>query len=186
MKKLSIFGGASALVLAVAAYAAPGDGRAKMDADGNGAISKSEAMAAADMHFKKMDVDGNGVLDKGDKEAKIKAHFSKMDADGNGAVTEAEFMAAHEARMEKREGRKAAMGEQRNHKMGKRGHGGKGGWMKADTNGDKAISQAEFRAAAQARFSKQDTDGNGEVTKEERQAAHKTMRGEHHRDREAG
>ena len=40
----------------------------------------------------------------------------------------------------------------------------------ADSNGDKAISRAEFRAAAEARFAKADTNGDGKITQEERKA----------------
>ena len=41
----------------------------------------------------------------------------------------------------------------------------------ADTNGDKAISQAEFRASAEARFAKADANSDGTVTAEERKGS---------------
>ena len=59
---------------------------------------------------------------------------------------------------------------------GMRGHHGKRGGHhgmmmgKADTNGDKAISQAEFQTAALARFDAADANKDGQVTAEERQA----------------
>ncbi|MEY4869742.1 MAG: hypothetical protein RIS11_936, partial [Pseudomonadota bacterium] len=40
----------------------------------------------------------------------------------------------------------------------------------ADSNGDKAISQSEFRAAAEARFAKADTNKDGSITPDERRA----------------
>jgi hypothetical protein len=48
----------------------------------------------------------------------------------------------------------------------------RGGMMmgKADTNGDKAISQAEFETAALARFDAADANKDGQVTAEERAA----------------
>jgi hypothetical protein len=46
----------------------------------------------------------------------------------------------------------------------------------ADTNGDKAISRAEFDAATVARFTKADANGDGTITKEERRAARQEMR----------
>ena len=59
----------------------------------------------------------------------------------------------------------------RGHHGDKRGgHGGPGGWMKADANGDKAISQAEFETAALARFDAADANKDGQVTAEERAA----------------
>jgi hypothetical protein len=56
------------------------------------------------------------------------------------------------------------------------GHGKRGGHHgmmmmgKADTDGDKAISQAEFQTAALARFDAADANKDGQVTAEERQA----------------
>ena len=47
---------------------------------------------------------------------------------------------------------------------------------RADTNGDNAVSKAEFDAAVEARFAKVDTDGSGTITAEEREAAHTAMR----------
>ena len=44
-----------------------------------------------------------------------------------------------------------------------------------NTNGDQAISRAEFDAAVQARFAKLDSDGNGALSAEEREA-HKAER----------
>jgi hypothetical protein len=43
--------------------------------------------------------------------------------------------------------------------------------MKADTNGDGALSRAEFIARAEARFARIDADRNGVLTREERRAA---------------
>jgi EF hand len=41
---------------------------------------------------------------------------------------------------------------------------------RADTNGDKAVSQAEFRAAAEARFTKADANNDGTISADERKA----------------
>jgi hypothetical protein len=41
---------------------------------------------------------------------------------------------------------------------------------RADSNGDKAISQSEFLAAAEARFAKADTNKDGSITPDERRA----------------
>ena len=63
--------------------------------------------------------------------------------------------------------------------MGKRHEreGGRDGRMdimaRADSNGDKAISQPEFRAAAEARFAKADTNKDGSITPDERKAGRK-------------
>jgi Ca2+-binding EF-hand superfamily protein len=169
MTKTKIIAGLLAMTAASAAiYAAPG---MKADADGDKIVTKAEAVAAADARFAKMDANADGVLNEADKAAKVKAHFAKMDADQNGAISEAEFVAAHEMRAEKREDR-------REKRMGHGGmmgrHGGHHGGMKmlaiADTNGDKAVSQAEFRAVAEARFAKADANSDGTISAEERKA----------------
>jgi Ca2+-binding EF-hand superfamily protein len=46
----------------------------------------------------------------------------------------------------------------------------------ADTNSDGAITTAEFTAAALQRFDAMDTNKDGQVTPEERQAAREQMR----------
>lgn len=169
MTKTHIISGLLAATFASATlYAAPG---MKADADGNRAISKTEAMAAADARFAKMDANGDGSLNQADKAATVAKRFATMDSDKNGSLSEAEFVAAHEARVEKRTDR-------REKRMGRGGPDGKmgrhGGGMKmlarADTNGDKTISRAEFRAAAEARFAKADANRDGSVTADERRA----------------
>jgi EF hand len=168
MKNLTMIGGVSALILiATAAMAAPTVGRAKTDADGNGTVTKAEAMSTADARFAKLDADGNGQIDKADRAARVKARFAKMDADGNGSVTEAEFIAANEARTNARQGRNGNSGEGR--RVGKRvSNGGDvGKWGKADTNNDQAISRSEYNAATLARFSAKDKDSNGELSGDE-------------------
>lgn len=170
MNKIQILGGLFAVSLTSAAlYAAPG-----MTADG---VTKAEAMAKADERFAKMDVNNDGTLNQADRAAKMKERFAKLDADKNGAINEAEFVAAHEARMEKREDRREMRGERKGgghkgHRMG--GRGGMGGGMKmlalADANGDKSVTKAEFRTAAEARFAKADTNNDGTISAEERKA----------------
>jgi len=98
-----------------------------------------------------------------------------MDKDGNGKLSPEEAQAMHGKRRGK------AMGGGKGMHEGMRGHRGGHGMMmmaKADTNGDQQISKAEFTAAALARFDTADANKDGKVTKEERQAAHKAMRGE--------
>ncbi len=175
----------SVVLLGTAAvFAAPGQGRMKADADGNGVITKQEAMQAAEARFAKMDANADGLLNKDDREARSKQRFAKMDANGDGSVTEEEFMAAREARQAKRAERRAkGEGKRRGGKMGKRGRKMAMLLKKADSNQDGALSKSEFLAHAEARFARADADNNGEVTKEERRAARKKMREERKRAR---
>jgi hypothetical protein len=180
MRYLSLIGAVSVITLAAAAFALPGDKPSKMDIDGNGAVSKAEAMTAADTMFARMDENKDGQLSAADREAGMKARFQEMDADKNGSVTEAEFLAAHQQRMEERQ----AKGERHHgpHRGKHGGRGGPGGGMAmlkaADTNGDMAVTKAEFQTAAETRFSKADSDKNGSLSAEEQKAARKAMRAE--------
>ena len=173
----SIAAATIALLGTAAVTAATGDGRMKADADGNGVLTQPEAMAAADARFARMDANNDGRIDPSDRLARAKARFAKMDVDGDGSVTEAEFLAARDARMEKRAKRKSASREgRRGGKMRKRG-GRMGKIMqRADADNDGAVSQAEFRAAAQARFTRADANNDGQVTREERRAQRKMRR----------
>jgi hypothetical protein len=176
MKKLSIYAGLMAFsaMSASAIYAAP-DGRA--DQDGNRVVTKAEAMAAADAVFAKMDANADGTLNEGDKTAMLAKRFAAIDTDKNDSISQAEFMAAHEMLGERRMSRREKRMEHR--KMSKRHkrEGGRGGPMdmmaRADSNGDKAISQPEFRAAAAARFAKADANKDGRITPDERKAGRK-------------
>ena len=174
MKKLSIYAGLMALTVtsAAAVYAAPG---AKADQDGNRIVTKAEAMAASDARFARMDANQDGMLNAADKSAMMAKRFAAMDADKNGSVSEAEFMAMHEARADRREDRQAKRMERG--KMGAQGgrRGGRamGMMARADTNGDKAVSQAEFRTVMEARFTRVDANKDGSISAEERQAGRK-------------
>ena len=176
MKKLSIYAGLMAFsaMSASAIYAAPDE---RADQDGNRVITKAEAMAAADAVFTKMDANGDGTLNDGDKAAMLAKRFAAIDTDKNGAISQAEFAAAHDMRGERRADRREKRMEHR--KMSKRHkrEGGRDGRMdmmaRADRNGDKAISQPEFRAAAEARFAKADTNKDGRITPDERKAGRK-------------
>ena len=182
MKKLPLIAGASALLLAAAVYAAPAVIGGKTDADGNGMVSKSEAMAAADSRFAKLDVNGDGVVNATDKDAKLKLRFAEMDTDKNGALTQAEFVANFANKSRDRNMAKNGEGEGRRH-GGRGGHGMKM-LQNADTNGDQAVTRDEFRAAFNANFTKADSNGDGSLSDAERQAMRKQLRGDRHGGRE--
>lgn len=185
MRKLPLIGAISIVALATAAFAAPVATPSKMDADGNGTVSKVEAMAAADAKFAKMDANSDGTLNAADREAKIKVHFQEMDADKNGAISEVEFIAAHKDRMENRADKLAKRGGE-GHRGARHGggHGGMGrggdgmGLMKgADANNDLAVTKAEFRTAAEARFTKSDVNKDGALSADEQKAGRMGKRG---------
>jgi hypothetical protein len=151
-----------------AVYAAPG---LKADANGDNAVTKAEALAAADARFSRMDANGDGALNEADKAARVAQRFAAMDSDRNGSLSQAEFVAAHEARAEKRAERQASRGTDRGQRGAMRRHGGGMKMLaRADANGDKAVSAAEFRAMAEARFDRVDANRDGTISAEERQA----------------
>jgi len=93
----------------------------KIDADGDGQLTKEECKAAkktrrgehGKKRFEKRDTNSNGVIDRDEFGGKDE-RFAKMDADGNGELTREEIKAAHKAR-------RAQRGER-----GERGEGSKG------------------------------------------------------------
>lgn len=192
-KKMTLLTLGAALV-AVPVLAAPGGDRNMGDANNDGVLTRAEAETHAKAMFVKLDVNKDGKLDLADRAArhaeKRAQMFDRLDANKDGSISKAEWDQADAARQAKRAEWKAKRGERagapgngaerhamRGHHGGKRGgHGGPGGWMKADANGDEAISQAEFVTGALARFDRMDANKDGKVTAEERQAMRQTMR----------
>lgn len=175
-KKISLFTLAAALV-AVPVLAAPGG------ADGQGVQTRVDAEAKAAQMFARMDANKDGKIDATDRAAqhaeKQSKMFASLDADGNGSISKAEWdkhSADRSAKRAERGEKRADAGEagkgKRHHGMRGGKRGGHHGMMmgKADTNGDKAISQAEFQTAALARFDAADANKDGQVTAEERKA----------------
>ena len=172
-KKISLFALAAALV-AAPVLAAPGDG----------VQTRADAQARATQMFAKMDANKDGKLDTSDRAAqraeRQAKRFTSLDADGNGSISKAEWdqhgadRAAKRAERGEKRASAGEAGEGKRHGM-RGGHGKRGGhhgmmMSKADTDGDKAISQAEFQTAALARFDAADANKDGQVTAEERQA----------------
>ena len=176
MKKLSLYAGL--MVLSVTSTAALHAAPVKADSDGNHIITKAEAMAAADARFAKIDVNGDGTLNAADRTAMMAKLFVMMDSDKNGAISQSEFMAAHEAGAERRADRRERRMERIGASMREARQRGRFGGMamvaRADTNRDKAVSQAEYRAAIDARFTKADANQDDSISIEESQAARKT------------
>ena len=174
MKKISLLTLGAALI-AAPVFAAPGQG-AKGDADANGTLTRAEAQAHATEMFARMDVNKDGKLDASDRSAKradMQAKmFERLDANKDGNISKAEWDQHSADRVAKRAEKRADAGDG---KRGMRGHHGKRGghgmmMARADTDGDKVISQAEFQTAALARFDAADANRDGQVTAEERAA----------------
>ena len=178
MKKKLIFLTLGAALIAVPVLAAPGS------ADRNATQTRAEAQAHAAERFAKMDANKDGKLDASDRAARhaeMQAKmFERLDANKDGSISKAEWDQHGADRAAKRADKRADAGEGK--RDGMRGHHGKRGGHrgmmmgKADTDGDKAISQAEFQTAALARFDAADANKDGQVTAEERQAQRGALR----------
>lgn len=155
--------------------------------------TREQAEQRAGTMFARLDVNGDGEISPADREARAQQRFDKMDADGDGAISREEFAAVRENRTAMREERRAARearqgeGAKRGERMarredrrGMRGagmRGARGMLRQADADGNGAISQAEFTAAALARFDAADANNDGTVTREERRNARPERRG---------
>ncbi|MBA4762852.1 EF-hand domain-containing protein [Sphingomonas sp.] len=111
----------------------------------------------------RVDTNGDGLISKAENRAMVEARFARMDADKDGTVEVGEGRKG----MGKGKGKWKRGGEGR-------GPGGPGGpamaMKKADTNGDGAISKAEFDAMSAQRFAKLDTNKDGKIDAAEMQA----------------
>lgn len=196
MKTIAIGLSAAALMLAGGgAYAAQGQGTRWGDADGNGVLTRAEAQTQAAARFGRLDQNKDGKLDQADRqlarEARKTRMFERLDTNKDGQITKAEFtadrgpangarrMASAEQGAVKQDGVKHDGRGRGGHRWGGRGGHRGGGMMMgkmADANNDGAVTQAEFAAAALKRFDTIDANKDGQVTKEERQAAREQMK----------
>ncbi|GGB88263.1 hypothetical protein GCM10011494_03210 [Novosphingobium endophyticum] len=180
IKGISIAISAAALAMCGIAYAQMSGDKAGFDANSDGVIARAEAQAAAKAMFAKFDANKDGKLDQSDREAHHQEMRGKMfemlDTDKDGSISKQEFMAG---KRPGREGMRGHHGAGMGKHLGK--HGGGHGMMmmqKADADNDGAVSQAEFLAAANKRFDMADANKDGNVTKEEREAAREKMKAE--------
>lgn len=120
---------------------------------------KGAMMERHKAHLAEVDTDGNGKVSKAEAEAAREAHFKSADVDGNGSVSLEEFEAMSERR------RKMKL----KHKF-----------ERSDKNNDGVLTSDELGSRRGGHFEKMDTDGDGEISRDERKAAHKMM-GKHRR-----
>lgn len=159
---LAVFGATASLAQTAPAGEAQRIQRGPMGAGAE--ITRTQVQERSTAAFARMDANGDGMLNAADREARRTAAFDRIDADGNGAISREEFAA-------RQQGQPGVRGEARGAKRGMamgmmRGMRGMGGG-KADTNGDQAVSQAEFAAAALARFDAADANKDGRITADE-------------------
>lgn len=127
----------------------------------------------------RFDTNGDGLISKAENRAMVEARFARMDADKDGMAE------AGEARKGMGKGKWKRGGERRGPDgpggpgMGGPGMGGPGhgkAMAKLDTDGDGAISKAEFDAMSAQRFAKLDTNSDGKIDATEMKAQHDKAR----------
>ena len=148
---------ASASFMAVALVgptAAQTAAAAKGDANGDGVLTRDEAMAQADARFDRLDTNKDGRLTPDE----MQPHRPMGSAD----ATPPPPPPADGASPPPMTG------------PGGRGFGGRM-FARLDTNGDGVIDREEYRALAARRFDRMDTNKDGKVDAAERQAARDAM-----------
>ena len=110
-----------------------------------------------------MDSNHDQIISQAEWEQTRTALFQRLDSNGNGFI-EAEERQAQREQIQNR---------MRQHQQQR--------VLQADSDGDQRISQQEFAAMGDSRFSRLDTDSDGQITPAEREAFKQTMRQMHGR-----
>lgn len=115
----------------------------------------------ADKHFKMMDSDGDGKITRSEHAAGAKKMFAQCDANRDGIVTATEMDAA----MATQGGKPNKHDKTAAQKI-----------QEIDQNGDGQLTAAEHEAGSEKMFAKMDKDGDGSLSKDECDAAMKTLK----------
>jgi hypothetical protein len=145
----------AAVIGPTAAQTAPAP---KGDADGDGVLTRDEAMAQADARFDRMDVNKDGKLSADEMRPRGPMGGPGMPPPPPPGT----------------EGAPPPPPPPGGPGMGGRGAGGRM-LARIDTNGDGEIDREEFRAQAARRFDRMDTNKDGKIDAAERQAARDAM-----------
>jgi len=166
----------------------------KMDADKNGAITKTEIDGLHTEMFNDFKGFRGGHMTMGDPSAA----FDQVDANNDGSISRDEFAAAREQRFERRIERREEIKdgdkspkegkEVRRHVMRMHGPGRFGGRMivMADTNSDGQITLAEAEAMALQHFDQMDANKDGQITPEERRAGRPMIIKQYREEKKSG
>lgn len=149
----------------------------RMDTDGDGTVTRADALAFASDRFARMDANGDGQITKDERRAARQARrgerMARMDADGDGMISQAEMTAIAADRAARRFARLDTDGDglvsvadaaqrggrhgEDRRRQGERAAGGKRG----------PATQAMMEARILKRFDRLDTDGDGVVTRQD-------------------
>lgn len=164
-----------AATFSMGATAAPGK-MAALDLNGDTFVDQTEFLSAANQRFAKMDADGNGAVTKDERRAfrdlqredRAQLRFEKKDANNDGLISQQEDIDARAARDEKREAARAKRQADRGEKQRSwEGHRGDRKRFNPDANDDGVVDVAEHSAAAQQTFTRLDKNGDGVLSADE-------------------
>lgn len=171
----------------------------RLDKNGDGAISKSEAPEQVWTRLSKLDKNGDDTVSKEEFAAARQgqsggaAMFEKADKNKDGKLTQDEVPQYWEriakadldkdGAVTKEEMAKARAYAEKQGKGGSSAGGGKGGnpgqaFEKFDKDKNGSLSESEVPAEVWSKMSRADGNGDGEVSKEELIAAHKKRQGQ--------
>jgi Ca2+-binding EF-hand superfamily protein len=137
------------IVSGVAASAQQSSTRLRADANGDGAVSRTEFVARAEARFARLDTDRNGTLSRDERRAgrpdrgrRMAGMIQRLDKDGDGKLSRAEFAAGAERRWSRMSARSGAAAPDRasfDQRIADR-------FSRLDRNGDGFVDQAELAA----------------------------------------
>lgn len=141
MRKLTLALSTAALAFSGAAFA---QSAPDMQRGPQGDMTRAQAQQRAEAMFARMDANNDGMVNEADQAARKTAMFDRLDANKDGSITKAEMASAHAARADKQEGRRAQRAADR-----------------------PAMTDAQKAERRDAMFARIDTDGNGAVSRAE-------------------
>lgn len=156
----------------------------EVDANHDGVVTRAEVTASAEKRFAELDSNRDGKISQAERDAHRQAErarrtaerFAGLDTDKNGQLSPQEFGAAHDRPVE---GDHPGMGpggmdkDGRSHGRGGWGHGGWGRGPQGD------VTKTDFMAPALRHFDMLDSNDDGKITAEERDAAMARFHGDH-------
>lgn len=158
------------------------------DANSDGVLTRAEFDAGRDANFARLDGNSDGALTREEMRAGWREHgrrghrgggmhsLARADANGDGNITRDEFLARpieHFDRLDANDD--GVLSEAERPQRGERGEHRQRAERRErpnhDTDGDGVISRAEYAAMGASMFERLDANSDGQVTREEAQAA---------------